>query len=228
MWQGATPEELAAVKHALWQLKGVCRAETVLLWKTYRCQMEDAYGLRLQVHSAGGLAQLAQHLHGSKRAVRRADRIIRSMRMHAVGAACCNIIPGIAGGNTRMLTSAGPQKAIAALAARRSTIQVGASCTRHAAGIQPACIWTYCRAPNILASAFSVDLRGGWVQSNLQQLEGDLAFLRGACEHMTQLTSHVRTFISASHAKAEQAAICHKVCGVAAAVVTQCPLHASS
>ena len=37
------------MKQALWQLKGVCRAETVLLWKTYRCQMEEAYGLRLQV-----------------------------------------------------------------------------------------------------------------------------------------------------------------------------------
>ena len=40
------------MKQALWQLKGVCRAETVLLWKTYRCQMEEAYGLRLQVHQA--------------------------------------------------------------------------------------------------------------------------------------------------------------------------------
>ena len=53
---------------------------------------------------------------------------------------------------------------------------------------------------------------GGCVQSNLQQLEGDLTFLRGACEHMTQLTSHVRTFISASHAKAEQATARHQVC----------------
>ena len=76
---------------------------------------------------------------------------------------------------------------------------------------------------SMLASAFSVDLRGGWVQSNLQQLEGDLSFLRGACEHMTQLTSHVRTFISASHAKAEQAAIRHQVCGVATAGVPGVP-----
>ena len=44
------------------------------------------------------------------------------------------------------------------------------------------------------------------VQSNLQQLEGDLAFLRGASDHMTQLSTHVRSFIAASHAKARQAA----------------------
>ena len=44
---------MAEVKQALWQLKSVCRAETVLLWKTYRCQMEEAYGLRLQVRALG-------------------------------------------------------------------------------------------------------------------------------------------------------------------------------
>ena len=46
------------MKQALWQLKGVCRAETVLLWKTYRCQMEEAYGLRLQVCPARADAPL--------------------------------------------------------------------------------------------------------------------------------------------------------------------------
>ena len=50
LWlQGADAEDMAAVKEALWQLKSVCRAETMLLWKNYRHQMETEYGRRLQV-----------------------------------------------------------------------------------------------------------------------------------------------------------------------------------
>ena len=48
----ADAEGLEAAKSALWQVKGVCRAEAKLLWKSYRGQMEQEYGQRLQARLA--------------------------------------------------------------------------------------------------------------------------------------------------------------------------------